>query len=183
MKPEHRLAVVAFGERAAVEQSPQQGAFSGFTAQVGPDQSRLAEGLELALGLLPAGEPGRVLVPGDGYWTGRDPLESLAMRWKSANLLEAELPLSGAETLVASVVIDGFSPVAMPPACLKYSPEYAPRELGGERPALLLFAVLLFVLEIVERIVQNRNHLRNHKGFPSGSKRHSSPLMDPSSTL
>jgi len=75
MEPEHRLAVVAFGERAVVEQSPQQGAFGGFTIQVGEDQSRLAEGLELAMGLLPAGEPGRVLVLGDGYWTGRDPLE------------------------------------------------------------------------------------------------------------
>jgi len=114
--------------------------------------------------------------------------ESLAMRWKTANLLEAELPLGGAETLVASVVIDGFSPVPMPPACLKYSPEYAPRKPGGGlpalkrlatvgggreridaggiwddlpspwrwlplRPILLLLAVLLFVLEIIERRV------------------------------
>lgn len=75
MKPEHRLAVISVGERAAVEQSPQQGAFNGFTSQVGADQSRLADGMELALGLVPAGSPGRVLVLGDGHWTGRDPLE------------------------------------------------------------------------------------------------------------
>jgi uncharacterized membrane protein len=75
MKPEHRLTVISIGERAEVEQSPQQGAFNGFTLQVGEDQSRLADGMELALGLVPAGTPGRLLVLGDGHWTGRDPLE------------------------------------------------------------------------------------------------------------
>ena len=132
--------------------------------------------------------------------------ETVAMRWKTANLLEAELPLGGAETLVASVGIEGFSPVAMPPACLKYSPEYAPREPGSGRPALerlatvgggreridvgsiwddlpspwrwlplrpalLLLAVLLFVLEIVERRVGLRQLGQTRRSAPPEKRR------------
>lgn len=75
MKPAHRLAVISVGEQALIEQPPQQGAFNGFVLQVGKDQSRLADGLDLAMGLIPSGTPGRILLMSDGHWTGRDPLE------------------------------------------------------------------------------------------------------------
>ena len=73
MSADHQLAVVAVGENAAVELAPQQGSFSGFAAQVGPDQSRLSEALELGMSLIPEGTPGRILLLSDGHWTGTDP--------------------------------------------------------------------------------------------------------------
>lgn len=73
MGADERLAVVSFGERAAVERAPRTGAFGGFVNEVGPDGSRLAEAVELGLSLIPKGAPGKILVLSDGYWTGRDP--------------------------------------------------------------------------------------------------------------
>lgn len=66
-----RLAVVAFGRRAAVESAG--GTFQSSGADVGREASDLAAALDLALGVLPAGEGGRLLVISDGRWTGRDP--------------------------------------------------------------------------------------------------------------
>jgi uncharacterized membrane protein len=66
-----RLAVAAFGARAAAESAGE--GFHGFTADVGREASDLAAALDLALGLLPAGDAGRLLVVSDGRWTGRDP--------------------------------------------------------------------------------------------------------------
>lgn len=74
MGPRHRLGVVGFGEGAVVERLPERGRFTGFTAALGADQSALADGLEMALALLPADAGGRVLLLTDGKWTGRDPL-------------------------------------------------------------------------------------------------------------
>lgn len=68
-----RLAVVTFGERAAVERAPDQGEVSDFTALVGQHGSNLSEGLRLALGLLPEEDSGRILILSDGRWTGVDP--------------------------------------------------------------------------------------------------------------
>ncbi len=74
MSPRDRLAVVAFGARAAVERPGQGGKFGNFVSQVGPDGSDLAGGIELAVSLVPTGSPGRVLLLTDGRWTGKDPL-------------------------------------------------------------------------------------------------------------
>jgi uncharacterized membrane protein len=41
--------------------------------EVGGDASNLADALEMALALIPAETPGKVLVLSDGQWTGRDP--------------------------------------------------------------------------------------------------------------
>jgi Mg-chelatase subunit ChlD len=68
-----RLAVVAFGERVAVEQPPQTAPFAGFVNEVGGNASRIAEALDTALALVPPDSPGRVLLLSDGRWTGRDP--------------------------------------------------------------------------------------------------------------
>jgi len=67
------LAVVSFGQSVAVERAPERGKFPGFTHEVGPDGSSLAEGIDTALALVPKNAPGRVLVLSDGRWTGRDP--------------------------------------------------------------------------------------------------------------
>ncbi|MBN2684815.1 MAG: VWA domain-containing protein [Pontiellaceae bacterium] len=68
----------------------------------------------------------------------RQPLvkETLEMQWESADLLTAEIPLNGIETMAASVSIKGFSPVAMPPVCLAYSPEYETKDPGTGLNAL-----------------------------------------------
>jgi len=76
MAPRQQLAVVSFGGRAAVEQQPHSGAFNGFTLDLGRDQTRLADALELGTSLVPDGVPARFLVLGDGQWTGRDPLNA-----------------------------------------------------------------------------------------------------------
>ncbi len=68
-----QLAVVSFGQTVAVERAPEGGKFAGFTHEVGPDGSGLAEGIDTALSLIPKDAPGRVLVLSDGRWTGRDP--------------------------------------------------------------------------------------------------------------
>ncbi len=72
-REQDRLGVVAFGERAAVEQTPQRGRFGSFVHDVGSDASELGQALDAAIALLPPETPGRVLVLSDGLWTGVDP--------------------------------------------------------------------------------------------------------------
>lgn len=79
MSSDDRLAVVSFGQTAALERPPQTGAFAGFTQQIGQDASNLADGLEKALALIPPNTPGKILLLSDGRWTGKDPA-SLAAR-------------------------------------------------------------------------------------------------------
>jgi Mg-chelatase subunit ChlD len=78
MSGEERLAVVSFGEAAAIERAPQPGPFAGFVADVGPDASNLAEGLEKGLSLIPPDAPGRIVVISDGRAGGRDPAAGAA---------------------------------------------------------------------------------------------------------
>lgn len=68
-----RLAVVAFGRRAAVELRPGAGKLQRFTADVGAERSDLASALKAALALLGAEGDGRILAVTDGRYTGRDP--------------------------------------------------------------------------------------------------------------
>lgn len=72
------LAVVSFAETASVEQTPRSGKFAGFSTEVGHDASRLADALDLALGLIGRETPGRILVLSDGLWTGPDIARSAA---------------------------------------------------------------------------------------------------------
>lgn len=67
------LGVVSFGRRTAVDLAPSKGGFGGFTGEVGADASSLGEAIDEALSLIPAGSPGRILVVGDGHWSGSDP--------------------------------------------------------------------------------------------------------------
>src|SRR5262249_20154845 len=73
MHADERLAVVSFGQRAALEHSPQAGKFASFVNEVGRDASNLTEALEAALALVPAGDAGKVVILSDGKWTGRNP--------------------------------------------------------------------------------------------------------------
>jgi Mg-chelatase subunit ChlD len=73
MTSDGRLAVVSFGQTAAIERSPQSGAFPGFTNEVGRDASNLAEAIDKALALIPQNSPGKILVISDGRWTGKEP--------------------------------------------------------------------------------------------------------------
>jgi Mg-chelatase subunit ChlD len=78
MGPRDQLGVVSFGRDAAIDQSPQRGEFAGFTAQVGPDHSRLNAAIESALSLMPPDGGGRILVLSDGKWTGKNPAAAAA---------------------------------------------------------------------------------------------------------
>ena len=73
MSPDDRLAVVSFGEKVAVEQEPAVDAVERFEQAVGGDASDLAGALRRALALIPADGGGRVLVLGDGRYTGTSP--------------------------------------------------------------------------------------------------------------
>ena len=76
MTADDQLAVVSFGRNAIVERTPSRDKFAGFVGEVGRDESNMAEAMELALGLIPRGSPGRLLLLSDGQWTGRDPTEA-----------------------------------------------------------------------------------------------------------
>jgi Mg-chelatase subunit ChlD len=78
MGPRDQLGVVAFGQQAVVEQSPQRGEFGGFTAQVGADHSSVNDAIESALALIPPDGGGRILVLSDGKWTGKNPSAAAA---------------------------------------------------------------------------------------------------------
>jgi Mg-chelatase subunit ChlD len=56
--------------------------------------------------------------------------QTVALQWKNADLLEAAIPIAGRETILNTVEISGQQPVTLPPACLPYSPEFAPDQPG-----------------------------------------------------
>jgi hypothetical protein len=118
---------------------------------------------------------------------GASPARSDAqLQWKTADLLEATIPISGRETVLNTVEVPGQQPVTLAPVCLPYSPEFAPEQpgrggatlaelaaiTGGKErieipqawadlpsrrhyietiPWLLVAAVVLFLIEILER--------------------------------
>ena len=68
-----RLAVVSFGDRVVNELTPGVEGLDTFQSPTAQQHSRLTEGLEAALSLIPPDDTGRLLVLSDGHWTGRDP--------------------------------------------------------------------------------------------------------------
>ncbi len=70
---------------------------------------------------LPGQPPGKLTVP---------------LHWRSADLLEAVVPIHGRETLLATVEIPGLPSASLTPVCLPYSPEFAPEQSGRGRSAL-----------------------------------------------
>jgi Mg-chelatase subunit ChlD len=62
--------------------------------------------------------------------------QSVALQWQNADLLEADIPISGRETVLNTVEISGQKPVTLPPVCLPYSPEFTPDQPGRGAAAL-----------------------------------------------
>lgn len=50
------------------------------------------------------------------------------MQWAHADMLELEIPLTGNETSIATVEIEGLGKKTLAPVCLVYSPEFAPAD-------------------------------------------------------
>ncbi len=48
------------------------------------------------------------------------------LRWTGADTLAIDVPLAGSETTLTTVEVPGYGPVALPPVCLPYSPEFKP---------------------------------------------------------
>ncbi|HTV40288.1 MAG TPA: VWA domain-containing protein [Candidatus Sulfotelmatobacter sp.] len=76
--------------------------------------------------------------------------ESVSLQWKNADLLEADIPIEGRETVLNTVEISGQQPVTLPPVCLPYSPEFAPDEPGRGAAALAQIAATTGGKERVE---------------------------------
>lgn len=62
--------------------------------------------------------------------------EKTSLRWVSADTLEAEIPLRGNETALATVEIAGIGRLTLSPVCLPYSPEFKPVEADTGAVAL-----------------------------------------------
>lgn len=75
---ESRLAVVSYGYESAVEKFPNQPPFHDFSAIIDDDASDLNGALKTAMGLIPRGAGGRLIVFSDGRWTGGDPRDAAA---------------------------------------------------------------------------------------------------------
>ncbi len=84
---------------------------------------------------LPGAAPSRATIP---------------LQWKNADLLEAEIPIEGRETVLNTVEVSGQQPVTLPPVCLPYSPEFAPEEPGRGAAALTQIATTTGGKERVE---------------------------------
>jgi Mg-chelatase subunit ChlD len=74
MSKDQWLGVVSFGNKSAIEQVPQAGKFAGFSAEVSRDASDINSAIESALALIPAEQPGRLLLFSDGRYTGKSPI-------------------------------------------------------------------------------------------------------------
>jgi Mg-chelatase subunit ChlD len=62
---------------------------------------------------------------------GRPPaIERTTLSWTGADTLDREIAVQGRETILATVAVPGHEPVALPPVCLPYSPEFQPAEKG-----------------------------------------------------
>jgi uncharacterized membrane protein len=66
--------------------------------------------------------------------------QTLTLQWKNADLLEAAVPITGRETVLNTVEIQGQNPITLPPVCLPYSPEFAPDQPGRGAASLAQLA-------------------------------------------
>jgi hypothetical protein len=65
--------------------------------------------------------------------------ERQRLTWRTADTLSADVPLTGDETLLATVVYPGGRTENLPPVCLPYSPEFAPE---GQRDGVGVLTAL-----------------------------------------
>ncbi len=73
MSPREQLAVVSFGERAALEHGPGVKPFAGFEQVVGNGASDMSSAVRRAVSLISEDGAGRLLILSDGAYTGREP--------------------------------------------------------------------------------------------------------------
>ena len=66
----------------------------------------------------------------------RPEIQRTTLNWTGADLLDRAAALQGRETVLATVTVPGHEPVALPPVCLPYSPEFQPAEKGRGLAAL-----------------------------------------------
>jgi hypothetical protein len=63
-------------------------------------------------------------------------VEKTQLRWIGPDTLTVELPLRGTDTALSTVEVPGQNPVALPPVCLPYSPEF--KSAAGDAGPLAL---------------------------------------------
>lgn len=74
MRTGDRIALVTFGQQAAIENGPQADPnFDGFQTDPNADGSNLADALDRALALIPQNRPGSIVLYSDGEAQGADP--------------------------------------------------------------------------------------------------------------
>ena len=66
----------------------------------------------------------------------RPEVQRTTLNWTGADLLDRAAALQGRETVLATVTVPGHEPMALPPVCLPYSPEFQPAEKGRGLAAL-----------------------------------------------
>lgn len=72
------------------------------------------------------------------------------LHWLAPDQLRCELPLAGGETAVPVLALPDGTRVALPPACLPFSPEFAPPEPGRGEAALRKLAEATGGKEVTE---------------------------------
>ena len=76
MPENSRLGLVSFSDKAKIEFSPTKNEASALSVEQHPDSSNLADGIDLALSLIPEKMSGRIVVISDGLWNGNAPQEA-----------------------------------------------------------------------------------------------------------
>jgi uncharacterized membrane protein len=80
-----RLALVSYTDKARIEFSPTKNDVSALSTKQNPDASNMAEGIELALTMIPDAMSGRIVLVSDGLWNGQDP-QSAAVSASNRNI-------------------------------------------------------------------------------------------------
>ena len=68
-----KLGLVSFNDKARIEFSPTKNEVSALSELQNTEASKLSDGIELGLSLIPDGVSGRIIVVSDGLWNGNDP--------------------------------------------------------------------------------------------------------------
>jgi uncharacterized membrane protein len=105
-----KLIVLTFGRQTSLETI--DGKLESFKTAVGNDASSYAEAVDRALSMIPAQSPGRVLILGDGRWTGDDPSGPAARAAARGIAIDHRLLERPATNDVAVVSIDAPQRVA-----------------------------------------------------------------------
>lgn len=76
---ESRLGVISFAAKPEIEKLPDEAPFDSFKAfHADTDASNVAAAIEAALAAIPLEASGRILLLGDGQWTGTNPAQAFA---------------------------------------------------------------------------------------------------------